>query len=548
MRDASGNIVPDPNGRPTTVFSSGQLSFGQTIDPTINAKGILVPDYTWKIVVVLQPGQGIADITVSTQVIAIITPNTPKLADRPEDNPRSYTLPNGRVLQITRWDDWRRWRVSVNDLEAITGYDFLSNVPEEIQNIIEADDFSTLLEPLYVPTPLSTPALTASSAFPFLISDNSVSDNSPVRHDGIISRANSQGVFFHDGIPEIGIMQAGIIQVGSPEISAFQVSPFQATFSQTDPFEVSTPEVGSLQTRERQVSLTQVGFNQNSITQVGFKYNGTTQISPFQVGTTQSSIAQLGIPQNGMPKVNSLQKSISQVSTAQVSTAQVSTAQVNPPQANASEIPLSSSVSSKQLFSVHTSTPESIHTLNNSALALWNSLLKTQTEFDINLVVLDLPPGQLAEAQITKVDKQGRPIGGTILIDPDANGKGWFIDPTPLEHTEFNSSLSESAFRASTDSAAEGQYDLLTALLHEMGHLAGFIDCYSGFDRHIQTINGSQLFVTPDFTVPLVSDHLDPAVYPIDLLNPILSPGVRKLPSTLDAQILNAIRNNTVPG
>ena len=80
-----------------------------------------------------------------------------------------------------------------------------------------------------------------------------------------------------------------------------------------------------------------------------------------------------------------------------------------------------------------------------------------------------------------------------------------------------------------------------------MGHLAGFIDGYSGFDRHIQTLNGSRLFVTPDFSAPIVSDHLDPAVYPTDLLNPILSTEVRKLPSTLDAQILNANRNNTVP-
>ena len=54
-------------------------------------------------------------------------------------------------------------------------------------------------------------------------------------------------------------------------------------------------------------------------------------------------------------------------------------------------------------------------------------MLKPQTAFDINLLVKDLPTEQLAEAQITKYDSQGRPIGGNIFIDSDANGKGWFI-------------------------------------------------------------------------------------------------------------------------
>jgi endonuclease G len=34
--------------------------------------------------------------------------------------------------------DWRAYRVSVNQVEAITGFDFFSNVPPSIQNVIEA--------------------------------------------------------------------------------------------------------------------------------------------------------------------------------------------------------------------------------------------------------------------------------------------------------------------------------------------------------------------------------------------------------------------------
>lgn len=78
-------------------------------------------------------------------------------------------------------------------------------------------------------------------------------------------------------------------------------------------------------------------------------------------------------------------------------------------------------------------------------MALWQDLLQLQTPFDINLVVKDLPQGQLAEAQITKFDAQGHPNSGTLLIDDDANGLGWFLDPTPFENGEFNQSLSDSA-------------------------------------------------------------------------------------------------------
>ena len=31
-----------------------------------------------------------------------------------------------------------------------------------------------------------------------------------------------------------------------------------------------------------------------------------------------------------------------------------------------------------------------------------------------------------------------------------------------------------------------------------MGHKACFIDGYNGFNNHVQTINGSRIFVTPD--------------------------------------------------
>ena len=77
---------------------------------------ITVPARTWKIIVVTNPGASVSDVNGSTRVIAVDIPNT----------------------QGVRSADWRNYRVSVDDLEAQTSYDFLSEVPTSIQSTIEA--------------------------------------------------------------------------------------------------------------------------------------------------------------------------------------------------------------------------------------------------------------------------------------------------------------------------------------------------------------------------------------------------------------------------
>ena len=52
-------------------------------------------------------------------------------------------------------------------------------------------------------------------------------------------------------------------------------------------------------------------------------------------------------------------------------------------------------------------------------------------------------------------------VGTTITIDADASGFGWFIDTTPAEDSEF-------------DGTPPTGIDLLTVLLHEIGHVLGF--------------------------------------------------------------------------
>jgi hypothetical protein len=61
-----------------------------------------------------------------------------------------------------------------------------------------------------------------------------------------------------------------------------------------------------------------------------------------------------------------------------------------------------------------------------------------------------------------------------ILIDDDALGHGWFIDPTPLLDEEF--SFISATELAASSSAALGRVDLLTVVMHELGHILGHGD------------------------------------------------------------------------
>ena len=58
----------------------------------------------------------------------------------------------------------------------------------------------------------------------------------------------------------------------------------------------------------------------------------------------------------------------------------------------------------------------------------------------------------------------GLTAGGTIWLDRNAAGWGWFVDPTPRNDSEFT---------APGDQGEQDRMDLLTVLMHEMGHVLG---------------------------------------------------------------------------
>ncbi|MFL6253643.1 MAG: DNA/RNA non-specific endonuclease [Pyrinomonadaceae bacterium] len=84
---------------------------------TVASGHVVVPSQTWKVVIVIPVGtDDVNRVTTSTRTIAVIMPNT----------------------QGIRTVDWKTYRVSVDQVEALTGFDFFSNVPVATQAAIES--------------------------------------------------------------------------------------------------------------------------------------------------------------------------------------------------------------------------------------------------------------------------------------------------------------------------------------------------------------------------------------------------------------------------
>ena len=97
---------------PTGVGGLGENGPANTI-----ANGhVAVPAYTWKVALVLPAGENdLSRVTAATRTIAVLIPNVQG------DNP-----------------DWHNYLTTVDAIEALTGYDFFANLPDNVENSIEA--------------------------------------------------------------------------------------------------------------------------------------------------------------------------------------------------------------------------------------------------------------------------------------------------------------------------------------------------------------------------------------------------------------------------
>ena len=132
------NIVPqyqDLNGGPWYKFEQYLQDLAQNQNKelyviagpignkgTLNGAGkVVIPTYTWKIVVVMPYGQGLANVTSnsSIQVIAVKMPNVTGISTQP----------------------WTAYKTTVNDIENLRKYNFLAKLPDSIETYWEATVF-----------------------------------------------------------------------------------------------------------------------------------------------------------------------------------------------------------------------------------------------------------------------------------------------------------------------------------------------------------------------------------------------------------------------
>jgi endonuclease G len=93
-------VVAGPTGAATTI-ANGHVT---------------VPTHTWKVALVLPAGEDdLSRVTAAARTIAVIIPNVSGVAH-----------------------DWHNYLTTVDAVEALTGYDFFANVPDNVENAIEA--------------------------------------------------------------------------------------------------------------------------------------------------------------------------------------------------------------------------------------------------------------------------------------------------------------------------------------------------------------------------------------------------------------------------
>jgi putative ubiquitin-RnfH superfamily antitoxin RatB of RatAB toxin-antitoxin module len=91
----------------------------------------------------------------------------------------------------------------------------------------------------------------------------------------------------------------------------------------------------------------------------------------------------------------------------------------------------------------------------------------------VSFKLADLEPGRLGQAGATQVE-----------LDRDAAGWGWFVDATPADDAEFAAGRIGAELGADASSPAHGRMDLLTVVMHELGHVLGHDDIAAAKQPH----------------------------------------------------------------
>ncbi len=96
----------------------GQGGIGEKgLKATVGHGKVVIPAVTWKVILVSdKPNSGVAGVDRNTRTIAVIIPNK----------------------QGIKSDPWQQYRVSVKEVEQLTGYKFFTSVPADIREAINS--------------------------------------------------------------------------------------------------------------------------------------------------------------------------------------------------------------------------------------------------------------------------------------------------------------------------------------------------------------------------------------------------------------------------
>jgi hypothetical protein len=112
---------------------------------------------------------------------------------------------------------------------------------------------------------------------------------------------------------------------------------------------------------------------------------------------------------------------------------------------------------------------QKIERILDAAINRWSksgaSKEQIKTMRSVAILINDIPGNFIASSE-----------NGSIKLDKDGGGYGWYFDRTPDSDEEFVLNKTTTDFIPTIDT--KGKIDLLTVLMHELGHQAGLEDEY----------------------------------------------------------------------
>ncbi|MEM8778724.1 MAG: DNA/RNA non-specific endonuclease [Cyanobacteria bacterium P01_G01_bin.49] len=312
---------------------------------------IKIPEYLWRVLLVVDRLG--ADVQPNTYTVGFWTENRQPTED--EKN----------------WNDKDNWKTStiiksVNEIENLTGYNFFSNIPSNIQENIESNReifWDGEIPDNFIPNPGPSPkpslsstlmgeqiaevessGIFSSSGIKWPVLSTETAKNTTVGHNGVLANSIIEVRQIDlDSTNEIGLSQIrptkhARVENSSDKTSTTEVGILKVDGVEIDPIEIGITEVSPFQINRIKLSPTEV-----SSTKIGISEVSIIQISPFQVGVSEISSSefstdQIGFSKTGISKVSPLNLSHLEISPFKINSTEISTFEVNVPQISPTQI------------------------------------------------------------------------------------------------------------------------------------------------------------------------------------------------------------------